>query len=125
MTAATGQPYVTLVTRWALTDWVSDLSVPGFVARPELTYSSWDFRTTFASLHAQDPPDFPIAFPLVPSAGAGAAASLSGTLMAGSGMYFRALQGPGASGFIVSFRASGTTPLPSTITPRLSIIRIR
>jgi hypothetical protein len=125
VTAATGQPYVTLVTRWALADWVSGLSVPGFTARPELAYSSWDFRTTFASLHAQDPSDFPLAFPLVPPAAAGAALSLSGTLMAGSGMYVRALQGPGASGFTFSFRANGSTALPSTITPRLSIIRIR
>ena len=121
--AGTGQPYVTAVTRWALANWVSGL--PGFPAPPELRYSSWDFRTTFASLHAQDGFRFPRAFPLVPPAGAGPAASVSGTLMAGSGMYYRALQGPGASGFTILFRTDSTTALPARITPRLSIIQIR
>jgi hypothetical protein len=121
--AGTRQPYVTVVTRWALANWVSGL--PGFAAPPELTYLSWDFRATFASLHAQDAFDFPLPFPLAPPAGAGTAASLNGTLMAGSGMYDRALQGPGASGFTVLFRANGTTPLPAAIAPRLSVIRIR
>ena len=123
VTAATGQPYGTVVTRWALANWVSGL--PGFVPPPELTYSSWDFRTTFDTLSAQDSYDFPVPFPLVPPAGTGTGASLSGTLMAGSGMYYRALQAPGASGFTLLFRVNRTSALPATITPRLSLIRIR
>ena len=50
---------------------------------------------------------------------------LVGTLPAGSGMYYRALEGPGASAFTVLFRADSTTALPARITPRLSVIRIR
>jgi hypothetical protein len=121
--AQTGQPFATLVTRWALANWVSDL--PGFTALPELQYGSWQFRTTYASLNAQDPADFPQPFPLVPAAGAGEAVNLSGTLRSGSGMFQRVLQAPGGAGFTLSFTANGTSPIPSAVVPRLGIIRIR
>lgn len=121
--AQTGQPFTTLVTRWALANWVSDL--PGFTPPPELQYGSWQFRTTYASLNAQDPTDFPQPFPLVPAAGAGAAVNLSGTLRSGSGVFQRVLQAPGGAGFTLSFTANGTTPIPSAVVARLGIIRIR
>jgi len=66
--AQMGQPFDALVTGWALANWVSDL--PGFMAPPELTYQSWHFRLTFASLNAQDALDFPRPFPLVPTTSA-------------------------------------------------------
>jgi len=122
--AQTGHSFDTTVTRWALANWVSDL--PGFTTPPELIYTSWRFRTrTFASLHQQDPSDFPLPYPLVPTASAGNAVSLSGTLRSGSGVYRRALQGPGAPVFSVSFSRDGTAALPSAIVPRLNVIRIR
>lgn len=123
--AQTGQSFTTTITRWALANWVSDDSVPGFIVPPELKYTSWHFRRTFASLNRQDPADFPRPFPLVPTTSAGGAVSLSGTLTAGSGVYARALQAPGGPAFTVSFSRDGSAALPAAIVPRLSVIRIR
>ena len=53
----TGVGFDTLVARWALANWVSDL--PGFSPPPELTYSSWGFRTTYAGLNGSNPGRFP------------------------------------------------------------------
>ena len=121
--AQMGQPFDAVVTRWALANWVSDL--PGFTAPPELTYTSWHFRHTFASLHVQDPTDFPLPFPLVPTAGAASAVNLTGTLQAGSGTYERALQAPSGPAFSLRFSRDGSTALPSSIASRLSMIRLR
>jgi len=122
--AQTGHSFDTTVTRWALSNWVSDL--PGFATPPELSDTSWHFRTrTFASLNQQDPRDFPLPYPLVPTASAGSAVSLSGTLRSGSGVYGRALQAPGAAAFTLFFNGSGTAALPATVAPRLNVIRIR
>ena len=120
---ATGQSFVALLARWALANWVSDL--PGFTAPSELTYTSWAFRTTFASAHSQDPTHFPQAYPLIPTASAGAAVNLTGTLRSGSQMHQRAFQGPGAPGFSLLFSTDGSVPLPSVVVPRLTILRIR
>ncbi len=108
VTAQMGQPFDAVVTRWALANWVSDL--PGFTAPPELTYQSWHFRRTFASLNAQDALDFPRPFPLVPTTSAGSAVNVSGTLPAGSGAYHRALQGPSDPAFTLSFCRDGSAP---------------
>ena len=121
--AQTAQPFATLVGRWALASWVSDLS--GFTAAAELHYQSWQFRSTFASLHAQDPADFPRPFPLVPSVSAGSAVNVSGVLRSGSGEFHRAFQAPAAPGFSLSFTTNGTAPLPAGVVARLTIIRIR
>ena len=122
--AQTGHGFDTTVTRWALSNWVSDL--PGFATPPELSDTSWHFRTrTFASLHQQDPNTFPFAYPLVPTVSAGSAVSLSGTLRSGSGVYGRALQAPGAPAFTLLFSGSGAGALPPAVVPRLNVIRIR
>src|SRR5207247_1802369 len=121
----TGQSFTTSVTRWALANWVSDDSVPGFVVPTELKYTSWHFRRTFASLHAQDPTHFPLPYPLVPTMSAGSAVNLSGTLRSGSGVYQRALQGPGAPAFTLLFRRSATSLFPTALGARLNVIRIR
>jgi len=118
-----GQPFDAVVTRWALANWVSDL--PGFTAPPELTYTSWHFRRTFASLNAQDPADFPLPFPLVPTAGAASSLNVTGTLQAGSGTYDRALQAPSGRAFSLRFSRDGSTALPASIASRLSVIRLR
>jgi hypothetical protein len=119
----TGEPFTRLVTRWALANWVSDL--PAGSAPPELRYDTWKFRTTYGSLHLQNPADFPKPYPLVPTAGAGGAVSLAGTLQAGSGVYQRVLQGPGASGFALAFSAGSGGPLDPHLAPRLNVIRVR
>jgi hypothetical protein len=121
--AQTGQPFAQTVSRWAFANWVSDL--PGFSAPSELKYSSWHFRTTFASLHGQDTTDFPLAYPLVPTFSAGNAVNVSGTLWSGSGEYVRAVQAPGAAAFTLHFSADGTAAVSPAIVPRLNVVRIR
>jgi hypothetical protein len=121
--AQAGQPFDAVVTHWALANWVSDL--PGFVPPAEVTYASWHFRKTFASLNAQDPGDFPLPYPLVPTAGSASAVNLSGTLPAGSGVYHRALQGPAGAAFTLRFSRDGSAPLAGAVAARLNIIRIR
>ena len=121
--AASGASFQTIAARWALANWVSDL--PGFAAPPDLRYDSWRFRTTYASLHRQDPGRFPRPFPLLPSASAARAVSLMGTLRAGSGVYHRAAQGPKASSFGLLFEREGGNPLDAALLPRLSVLRIR
>jgi hypothetical protein len=119
----TGQPFTTLVTRWALSNWVSDL--PGFSPPAELQDTSWHFRTTFGSLHTQDPTDFPRAFPLVPATGGGNQISIGGTVTSGSGSYARVFQPPQGAGFSLHFTRDGSTALSAALVPRLDIIRIR
>ena len=122
--AQTGQSFTTTVTHWALANWVSDL--PGFPTPAELSYTSWHFRTrTFASLHQQDPTRFPFPYPAVPVVSAGSAINLTGTLRSGSGVYQRALQGPGVPAFTLFFSRDGSAALASAIVPRLNVIRIR
>ncbi len=121
--AATGQSFQTVVARWALANWVSDL--PGFSPPPELKYDSWAFRTTYASLNAQDPRNFPKPFPLTPTQSEGRAVLLSGTLRAGSGMYHRALQAANDRGFTLLFSTGGGGLLNAALFPQLTVIRIQ
>jgi len=124
VTAQTGQPFPTLVSRWALANWVSDL--PGFSAPPELHYSSWQFRATFQELYATyGPPHFDIPFPLVPVVAAGNAVSVSGWLRAGSGAYSRIVQAPQGAAFTVFASADGAHTIAPAAVPRLAVIRIR
>jgi len=123
--AQTGQPFPQTVSRWALANWVSDL--PGFTAPSELQYTSWHFRTTFGSLHNQNPTNFPLAYPLVPTFSAGSAVNLSGTLWSGSGAYVRAVQPPNSAAFTLHFSgpSPGGAPVSPAIVPRLIVLRIR
>jgi hypothetical protein len=126
--AVTGDPFTDIVTRWALANWVSDL--PGFTAPDSLTYDKWAFRTTYAALNAQERATFPKPYPLTPTASTGPAVSLAGTLRAGSGVYHRVLQGPNEDGFTLLFSRrfpfnTNAWPIPASIKPRLSVIRIR
>jgi hypothetical protein len=125
VTAQTGHPFDSTAGRWALANWVSDL--PGFTARPELRYTTWSFRTTYASLHAipQNLPYFPLPFPLVPAVSSGAQVSIAGALRSGSGTYVRAMQGPGGAAFTLLFSDPVGNPLRASIAPRLQVIRIR
>lgn len=119
----TGRPFAETVSRWALANWVSDL--PGFTTPPELRYRSWAFRTTYQSLHQQQPGLFPKPYPLEPTVSSGAGVSLSDTLRAGSGVYHRVQQAPGGQPFTLSFATQFGGPLPASVTPRLNIIRVR
>jgi hypothetical protein len=102
---------------------VSDL--PAFVPPAELTYDSWAFRSTYASLNAQRSDVFPNPYPLVPMVSAGRDVSSSGTLQAGSGIYHRATQSPGDPGFTLSFTAPSGAVIGAALVPRLNVIRIQ
>jgi hypothetical protein len=121
ITNATGQPIATLLERWVLANYVSDL--PGFSAPPELQYVSWHFRVTYASLNTQRPSIFPKPFPLTPPVSPGKTVSLSGTLHAGSANYAIATQPPSGPGFTLLFSGPGGAALPAAA--RLNVIRIR
>ncbi|HMA44341.1 MAG TPA: hypothetical protein VKO86_10005 [Gemmatimonadales bacterium] len=118
----TGTPFATIVERWALANYVSDL--PGFAAPPELQYKSWHFRTTFASLNQQAPSIFAKPFPLTPPLTAGSAVSISGTLHAGSANYALAFQPPSGAGFDLLFSGPNGAALLGSNVPRLNVIRI-
>jgi len=120
--AQTGVPFTTTATRWALANWVSDL--PGFAPSAGLFYRSWSFRQVFASFNAQDPVDFPQAFPLTPPVDGGARVNIAGYLHGGSGFYVDIVQSPLSSAFALDFRAGGG-PIATSVVPRLVIIRIR
>ena len=121
--ARTLQPFDVTISHWGLANWVSDL--PNFATPSELQYKVWHFRTTFASLNAQDPKDFPRPYPLVPPIAGGNAVNLSGKLWAGSGAYVRVVQPPGGAAFTLQFSANGASLVSPAIVPRLTVIRIR
>jgi len=120
--AATGTPFATLLGRWALAVYLTDL--PGFAAPPALTYSFWQFRSVFAQLHQQFPQDF-AAYPLVPPSGIGVDAATSGELNSGSGAYLLVNQNPSGPGFDLTFREAGGGALPQNSGAQLAIARIR
>jgi hypothetical protein len=125
--AVTGRPFAETVTRWALANYVSDLS--GFTAPSELQYRTWSFRTDYPSLAARCPPQnppIPSTFRLVPASGPGSLVNLmSDTLRAGSGLYFLAQQIAGADAFTLLFSDGRGFPLPPAIAARLNVIRIK
>jgi len=121
--AATGVPFEQTVTNWALANYVSDLQ--GFTAPSQLKYTSWSFRTAFASLHGQYPGDFIKQFPLTPGMSAGSATNVTGTLRAGSGVYRLVVQLASGPGFTLRFGTSSGGPLSATPVPRLSVIKIK
>ena len=120
---ATGTPFATLLGRWALALWVSDL--PGFTPDSTLRYRNWAFRTTFASLNAQDPTDFYLAFPLTPGSTSVSTFSLAGTVTSGSGAYLLVTRPPNAAALALSFTAAGGGALPASGNPQLAIVRLR
>jgi len=119
---ATGTPFATLLGRWALASYVSDL--PSFTPDPVLTYHTWKFRTTFASLHQQDPNNFPRVFPLIPAT-AGSAFALTGTVSSGSAAYVDIAVPAGSAAFSVTFTGAGGKAFPKGGNPQLAVVRIR
>jgi len=120
----TGEPFAAVAERWALANWVSDLS--GFTTPDSLKYKHWAFRSAYPTLHASCSQRLPNAFPLVAVASAGPAIGLSGTMWSGSGAaYQRALQGPGDAGFALLFSDGTGRQLNQVLAPRLNLLRIR
>jgi len=119
--AVTGAPFTTVVSRWALANYVTD----GGGVPPELQYDSWSLHAVYSSLHTQNSNIFPKFYPLVPTISAGRAVTLTGTLLAGSGIYHRATQPAGDPGFTLSFTAPSGGPVDAATMPRLNVIRLQ
>jgi hypothetical protein len=118
-----GVPFDRLITQWFLANWVSDL--PGFTAPSRLRYTTWAFRTTYASLNTQLPSRFTKPFPIDPPIASPLTVQLDGTLHAGSGEYLRLRQAPGDGGFTLRLTQPGGTALPTSVVGRLNVIRVR
>jgi hypothetical protein len=119
--AVTGSPFATVVSRWALANYTTDIgSVPA-----ELKYKSWGLHSVFSSLHTQRPQLFPNFYPLNPTISAGRDVTVTGTLRAGSGIYHRATQPPGDPGFTLGFMASSGAVINASLVPRLNVIRLQ
>ncbi len=121
--AVAGTPFGTLVGRWALALYVSDL--PSFTPDPALTYRSWSFRATFDSLYRSDPASFPHGFALVPPTVAGGAFVSADTLSTGSARYVIVTQAAGAPAFSVTLRSGSGGALPSRAMPQLAVVRLQ
>jgi IPT/TIG domain len=121
--AATGDSIGQLLPQWFLANYVSDL--PGFTPPGRLSYTSWSFRKTYASLNQQSPNNFSRPFPLVPQTASGGMFDVSGVLRSGSGAYVLAVQTPAQPGFGLRFTDGGGGALPDSLHARLNVIRIR
>lgn len=120
--AATGTPFRTLLGRWGLAVYLNDAQ--GVTPPPLLSYGYWDFRSTFAQLHAGDPVNYPLGYPLVPDSGQGSAAFASGTIFPGGGAYIIATQPAGGAGFSLAFRGSNGAAIASVRQPQLAVVRL-
>jgi hypothetical protein len=125
--ATGGTAFPTVLARWALANYVSDL--PAFTTPPELQYVTWKFRTDYQTMKTAcgaffNTGNLPSQFPLTPSVVNGSAA-LAGMLRAGSASYYRLQQAGSASGFTLLFSNSAGAALRATLVPRLNVIRIQ
>ena len=116
----TGDPFATVVSRWALTNYVTDGGTP-----PELQYNSWNLHAVYSSLHTQSQSTFKKFYPLVPISMAARTINLIGTLRAGSGLYLLIDQPAGDPGFTLSFTAPNGDLINSGVVPRLNVMRLQ
>jgi hypothetical protein len=124
--ASGGTPFATIVQRWALANYVSDLS--GFTAPPELRYTTWRFRTAFPTIQSRcGSSKIPGLFPLDTATHSfmGSALAASGVLHAGSGSYYLLQQASAAPQFSLLFSDGAGAALRSTLIPRLNVIRLQ
>jgi hypothetical protein len=122
---AGGTPFATIVARWALANYVSDLS--GFTAPPELRYTTWQFRSAFPTIQSRCSSKIPGLFPLDTATHSfiGNALTASGTLHAGSGSYYLLQQASAAPQFSLLFSDAAGAALRATLVPRLNVIRLQ
>jgi hypothetical protein len=119
----TGVTFSTLVPEWQLSNYLDDL--PGFdQPAARLRYKSWNFRAV-AGVNGRP-------FPLVPDMTSGDGYVHRGVLRAGSGRHVLVVQEAGAGE--VNLEVTGLTPrpkrlvsrpLPSSVSPRIGLVRIR
>jgi hypothetical protein len=114
--ARTGEDFSKLVGEWQLANYLDDL--PGFTeSTGRLGYGSWNFRQVAAAAG--------ISYPLVPDSTSGVGYIHSGVLRAGSGRHIRVVQAPGASAVDLSLTTPTGEALPSTLEPRIALVRVR
>jgi hypothetical protein len=121
---ATGENFATLITEWHLTNYVESLDqfTPG---SDRLTYTSWPFRTIWASFNQQDPVNFQRPYPLSPDVTSGDYQA-TGSLHSGSGKHVLIDQGPNDPELAFKItRTDGTTVLPASAAARVAVLRIR
>jgi len=118
--AVTGDPFATVVSRWALANYVTDRGTP-----PELQYNSWNLHAVYSSLHTQSQSTFTKFYPLVPLSMPARSINLIGTLRAGSGLYLLFDQPAGDRGFTLSFTAPSGDLINSGVVPRLNVMRLQ
>ncbi len=122
--AVTGSQFATLVTQWQMANYLDDLS--GFTdATGQLSYKSWRFRTTFASLHQQDPGFFPLAYPLAPDTVTDVAYDHAGTIRGGSAHHILVEMPPSGRAVQVKLTGNGTAAIDASIAARFGVARIR
>jgi len=122
--AATGEPFGRLLSEWGLTWWVDDL--PGFTPPARLRYSSWNFRATYAAMNQSSPSTIDRPYPIVPPIETdGLTLIRTGMLRSGSPDYVLISLAPGAAPFALAFTDANGLPLPISLVPRLTVIRIR
>jgi hypothetical protein len=116
VTARTGVDFGTLVGEWQLANYLDDL--PGFSEPTErLRYKSWNFRAVAESNNQS--------YPLQPDSTDGTAYDHSGTLRAGSGHHVLVVQPPNAGSVDLRLTNGTGGALPSTVQPRIALVRIR
>src|SRR2546425_983443 len=116
----TGDPFATVVSRWALANYVTDRGTP-----PELQYDSWNLHAVYSSLHTQSQSTFQKFYPLVPLSMTARTINLIGTLRAGSGLYLLIGQPAGDPGFTLSFTAPNGDLINAGLVPRLNVMRLQ
>ena len=121
--AVTGEDLSTLLSQWQMANYLDNL--PGFTpASDRLQYSSFDFRTVFRLNFESGV--FDKAYPLTPDSTRTGNYSHSGVLRGGSGKHLRIIQ-PAGSGEVslVLSAPGGNAPVPTSVKPRIAIVRVR
>jgi hypothetical protein len=115
--------FATLLGRWALALYVSDL--PSFTPDAALRYVHWGLRSTYDSLHVRYRNTFTQGFPLMPAGTSGGSFAVSGTISSGSGSYVDIVLNAGEPSFTVSFTSPSGLALSGSGNPQLAIVRLR
>jgi hypothetical protein len=112
----TGVTFPILVTEWQMANYLDDL--PGFSeTTSRMRYKSWNFRA-LASANSLD-------FPLQPDSTNGVGYSHSGVLRAGSGKHVIVTQDANAPGVDLELTGASGAAVPTTVEPRIGLVRIR
>jgi hypothetical protein len=105
-----------LVTEWQMANYLDDL--PGFSeTTSRMRYKSWNFRA-LASANSID-------FPLQPDSTNGVGYAHSGVLRAGSGKHVIVTQDANAPGVDLQLTGASGAAIPTTVEPRIGLVRIR